>query len=76
MGPRLRRARSSPSTARSTRAHPAPGPQLCADAARTAYHAAGAEEKFVLRIQPNTGRKVLPEFFVAAREWFAQWLKP
>ena len=55
---------------------PLPGLQLCADAARTAYHAAGADEKFVLRIQPNTGHKVLPESKVLAREWFVRWLKP
>jgi hypothetical protein len=55
---------------------PLPGLQLCVDAARTAYHAAGADEKFVLRIQPNTGHKVLPESMVAARDWFVRWLKP
>lgn len=55
---------------------PMPGLQLCADAARTAYKAAGVEEKFVLRIQPNTGHKVNPDSFVAAREWFVRWLKP
>jgi predicted esterase len=55
---------------------PLPGVQLCADAARAAYKAAGAEEKFVLHIQPNTGHKVLPESKVLAREWFVRWLKP
>ncbi len=55
---------------------PLPGVQLCADAARAAYHAADADEKFVLRIQHNTGHKVLPESLVAAREWFVRWLKP
>jgi poly(3-hydroxybutyrate) depolymerase len=55
---------------------PLPGVQLCADTARTAYHSAGADEKFVLRIQPNTGHKVLPESLVAAHEWFVRWLKP
>src|SRR6185436_19333031 len=55
---------------------PLPGLQLCADAARNAYRAAGAEEKFVLQIQPKTGHKVLPESMVAAREWFVRWLKP
>jgi predicted esterase len=55
---------------------PMPGLQLCADAARAAYRAAGAEEKFVLHIQPNTGHKVLPESLVLAKEWFARWLKP
>jgi dienelactone hydrolase len=55
---------------------PLPGLQLCADAARASYHSAGADEKFVLRIQPNTGHKVLPDSLVAAREWFVRWLKP
>ena len=55
---------------------PRPGLDLCADAARAAYKAVGAEEKFVLRIQPNTAHKVLPESKVLAREWFVRWLKP
>lgn len=55
---------------------PMAGLQLCADAARAAYRTAGAEEKFVLRIQPNTGHKVNPDSLVAAREWFVRWLKP
>lgn len=55
---------------------PRPGLDLCADAARAAYRTAGAEENFVLRIQPNTGHKVLPESMTAAREWFVRWLNP
>ena len=55
---------------------PLPGLQLCADAARAAYKAAGVDEKFVLRIQPNTAHKVNPESLVLAREWFVRWLKP
>ena len=55
---------------------PLPGLQLCADAARAAYHATGADEKFVLRVQPNTGHKVNPDSMVAAREWLVRWLKP
>jgi hypothetical protein len=55
---------------------PMPGLQLCVEAIRTAYRAANAEEKFALRIQPNTGHKVNPDSFVAAREWFVRWLKP
>ena len=55
---------------------PMPGLQLCAEAARAAYRANGAEEKFVLRIQPATGHKVNPDSLVAAREWFKRWLKP
>jgi len=55
---------------------PMPGLMLCAEAARAAYRAAGAEEKFVLHIQPATGHKVLPESMTLAREWFVRWLKP
>jgi dienelactone hydrolase len=55
---------------------PLPGLQLCADAARAAYRAAGAEEKFVLRIQPATGHKVNPDSLLVAREWFKRWLRP
>ena len=55
---------------------PKGGLDLCANAARAAYRAAGAEEKFSLRIQPNTAHKVLPESLVLAREWFVRWLKP
>ena len=55
---------------------PLPGLQLCIDAARPLYHAAGADEKLVLQVQPKTGHKVNPESFVLAREWFVRWLKP
>ncbi len=55
---------------------PKGGLDLCAAAARAAYHAAGADEKFVLHIQPNTAHKVNPESLVLAREWFVRWLRP
>jgi dienelactone hydrolase len=55
---------------------PLPGLNQCADAARAAYRAAGAEDKFVLHLQPNTAHKVLPESIVLARQWFVRWLKP
>ena len=55
---------------------PVPGLELCADAARTAYRAAGAEENFTLTIQPGTGHKVNPESLVAARAWLTKNLKP
>lgn len=55
---------------------PLPGLNLCAESARASYGAAGAAEKFVLQIQPNTGHKVLPESKVLARDWFVRWLKP
>ena len=55
---------------------PMPGLQECAQAARAAYAAAGAPDKFVLHIQPKTAHKVLPESLVLAREWFVRWLRP
>jgi dienelactone hydrolase len=55
---------------------PLPGLNECADAARAAYKAAGAEEKFVLHVQSNTAHKVLPESVVMARKWFVRWLRP
>lgn len=55
---------------------PMPGLKQCADPARAAYRAAGAEEKFVLHVQPKTAHKVLPESVVLAREWFRRWLRP
>ena len=55
---------------------PKGGLDLCAAAAREAYKAAGAGEKFVLHVQPNTAHKVNPESLVLAREWFVRWLKP
>ena len=55
---------------------PGPGLKECADSARAAYRAAGAEEKFVLQVQPNTGHKVNPESMTLAKEWFVRWLKP
>lgn len=55
---------------------PIPGLNECADAARRAYHATGADEKFVLLVQPNTGHKVTDESMKTAHEWLIRWLKP
>lgn len=55
---------------------PLPGLKLCEDAARAAYRAAGADEKFVLHLQPKTGHQVTPEALELARQWFVRWLKP
>lgn len=55
---------------------PLPGLKLCAEAAQQAYKAAGAEDRFVLRVQEKTGHKVNPDSEVAAVEWFVKWLKP
>jgi dienelactone hydrolase len=55
---------------------PLPGVELCAEAARTAYKAAKAEDRFMLRIQPQTGHRVLPQSLNLARDWFVRWLQP
>ena len=55
---------------------PMPGLQIAAEATRAAYKAAGAEDKFVLHIQPNTAHQIRPESKVLARQWFVRWLKP
>lgn len=55
---------------------PLPGVRESAAAAEVAYRKARAEERFVLRIQENTGHQVKPESERAAIEWFVKWLKP
>jgi dienelactone hydrolase len=55
---------------------PLPGLQLCTDSAQAAYHAAGADEKFVERIEPHTAHKVNPDAQAAAVDWFVRWLNP
>ena len=55
---------------------PLPGVMQCAAAARRAYRAAQAEDRFMLHIQENTGHKVTPASHQAAIAWFTKWLKP
>jgi dienelactone hydrolase len=55
---------------------PLPGLQLCTDAARAAYHQAGADDRFVVRIEAKTAHKVTADSQAAAIEWFAKWLQP
>ncbi len=55
---------------------PIPGLQECADAARAAYRAAGAEDKFTLIVQPKTGHKVNPESMTLAHKWLVRVLAP
>jgi dienelactone hydrolase len=55
---------------------PLPGLKLCTDAAQAAYHAAKADDHFVIRIQPHTAHHVNPDSQAAAVEWFVQWLSP
>jgi dienelactone hydrolase len=55
---------------------PLPGLKLCTDAAETAYHTAGADDHFKVRIQEKTGHKVNADSRELAIEWFAKWLSP
>jgi dienelactone hydrolase len=55
---------------------PLAGLKLCTDAAQAAYHAAGADDHFVARIQEKTGHKVNPDSQAAAIDWFVKWLAP
>src|SRR5207244_2447082 len=55
---------------------PLPGVMLAANSASEAYARAGAKEKFLLRVQKNTGHSVNDGSFRAAIDWFVTWLKP
>ena len=55
---------------------PLAGVKECAAAAERAYTAAGAAEKFVLKIEANTGHEQTPAYDQAMTEWFVRWLKP
>jgi predicted esterase len=55
---------------------PLPGVMLAANSASEAYAKAGAKEKFVLRVQKNTGHAVNGDSLRAAIDWFVSWLKP
>lgn len=48
----------------------------CVDATQKAYKAAGAEDRFVVHIQPKTGHTVTPASLQLARAWLTYWLKP
>jgi dienelactone hydrolase len=55
---------------------PLAGVKESAAAAERAYKAAGAADKFSLKILPNVGHEQTPEYEQAMVEWFARWLKP
>lgn len=55
---------------------PMAGVRESAAAAERAYKAAGASEKFVLRVMPNLGHENTPEIDQAMVEWFTKWLNP
>jgi fermentation-respiration switch protein FrsA (DUF1100 family) len=55
---------------------PLPGVMLAANSASEAYVKAGVKEKFVLRLEKNTGHSVNGDSWRAAIDWFVSWLKP
>jgi hypothetical protein len=55
---------------------PLPGLMLAANPASEAYAKAGAKDKFVLRVQKNTGHAVNDDSLHSAIDWFVSWLKP
>lgn len=55
---------------------PIPGVMLAANSASEAYAKAGAKDKFVLKVQKNTGHAVNGDSMRAAIDWFVAWLKP
>jgi dienelactone hydrolase len=55
---------------------PLPSVMLAANSASEAYASAGAKDKFVLRVQKNTGHSVNGDSLRAAIDWFVSWLKP
>ena len=55
---------------------PLPGVMECVTAAKSAYGADGAAERFEVLIQAQTGHKVTAASEQAVMEWFGRWLKP
>lgn len=55
---------------------PRAGVEQCAAAARAAYEAAGAGDRFRVHFQPGVGHKVTPEAMRLAHEWLERWLRP
>jgi dienelactone hydrolase len=55
---------------------PMAGVRESAAAAERAYKAAGAGDKFMLKVMPNLGHENTPEVEAAMVEWFVRWLKP
>jgi dienelactone hydrolase len=55
---------------------PMAGVRESAAAAERAYKAAGASDKFALRVLPNLGHENTPEIETLMVEWFVRWLKP
>ncbi len=50
--------------------------KLATDATQAAYKAAGAEDHFVVLVQPNTPHQVKPDAQRAGEDFLVKWLKP
>ena len=55
---------------------PIAGVRASAAAAERAYGAAGARDKFVLKLLPDVGHEQTPMYDHAMVEWFVRWLRP
>lgn len=55
---------------------PVPGVERCAAAARRAYAALGAGDRFELLLQKDTGHDITPEAEQRAIEWLVRWMHP
>ena len=55
---------------------PVAGLAECTTAARQAYRAENAEDRFMPKIEENTGHQIRLEAEEAAIDWFVKWLKP
>jgi len=55
---------------------PRAGVEECATAARKAYAAAGAPDRFVLHVQENTGHQVRPAALEIGVAFLVKWLHP
>jgi dienelactone hydrolase len=55
---------------------PMAGVRQCAAAAEKAFAAAGAPEKFSLKVETNVGHEQTKDFDQAMVDWFVRWLQP
>jgi dienelactone hydrolase len=55
---------------------PLPGLELCLDAARKAYAAAGVPEQFLPVIEQDVGHRVTPQALAQGIRWLLTWLQP
>ncbi len=55
---------------------PKAGVDACLANAQPLYHAAGADDRLKVYVEPKTPHKVTPAGYAAGLEWFKEWLKP